>query len=453
MLKDTEMVDRKRSEVAEEPASNNGNKDPRKRRSSVDLTKNNAKRLKTTNEPFKCLLCDKMLTYKNHSEAVDHFAIHAWIFMQSQNNMQDNQHWFNCVWSHLPVESYLHHFGLTTGPEVNKMLEDLKQKIQDVINGKWCSICLGKVDTRNCCNKNPKFLVQKLKRVQDIESLRSIISPKKSFAAANPEDEDKEFCEFCVDGFKPSQYYEHMALGHLKELFEKELLRRNTEGKYCKICHYMSKDKDDLILHLGQYHQYVEWGIRQLQNQDGHDQNNRMIDIYNEMIYTEQVTKDFKLFHCKKCKITFQEIHDLRLHVKDHIKQSWPLSKAPPYICQECFYEASTYLSLFKHVGTKHGPELKGYYNKIMLKQLLPFQNGPPEARIQEKKTFTISAPSPDIIPKKPKVKFIDMINKVYSKHVEPTELGMISHKKSLITIFGHKHFRPKFQQKFYIFE
>jgi hypothetical protein len=106
MLKDTEMVDRKRSEVAEDPTSNSGNKDPRKRRSSVDLTKNNAKRLKTTNEPFKCLLCDKMLTYKNHSEAVDHFAIHAWIFMQSQNNMQDNHHWFNCVWSHLPVESY-----------------------------------------------------------------------------------------------------------------------------------------------------------------------------------------------------------------------------------------------------------------------------------------------------------------------------------------------------------
>ena len=31
--------------------------------------------------------------------------------------------------------------------------------------------------------------------------------------------------------------------------------------------------------------------------------------------------------------------------------------------------------------------------------------------------------------------------------------LGMISHKKSLITIFGHKHFRPKFQQKFDIFQ
>ena len=30
--------------------------------------------------------------------------------------------------------------------------------------------------------------------------------------------------------------------------------------------------------------------------------------------------------------------------------------------------------------------------------------------------------------------------------------LGMISHKMSLITIFGHKHFRQKFHQKFDIF-
>ena len=32
------------------------------------------------------------------------------------------------------------------------------------------------------------------------------------------------------------------------------------------------------------------------------------------------------------------------------------------------------------------------------------------------------------------------------------TVLGMISHKMSLITIFGHKHFRQKFHQKFDIF-
>ena len=33
---------------------------------------------------------------------------------------------------------------------------------------------------------------------------------------------------------------------------------------------------------------------------------------------------------------------------------------------------------------------------------------------------------------------------------MQAPELGMISHKKSLITIFGHKHFRQKFHQKIF---
>ena len=34
----------------------------------------------------------------------------------------------------------------------------------------------------------------------------------------------------------------------------------------------------------------------------------------------------------------------------------------------------------------------------------------------------------------------------------KPKELGMISHKKSLLTIFGHKHEIKNFIKKFYIF-
>ena len=34
----------------------------------------------------------------------------------------------------------------------------------------------------------------------------------------------------------------------------------------------------------------------------------------------------------------------------------------------------------------------------------------------------------------------------------QAAKIGMISHKMSLITIFGHKHFRQKFLQKFAIF-
>ena len=36
--------------------------------------------------------------------------------------------------------------------------------------------------------------------------------------------------------------------------------------------------------------------------------------------------------------------------------------------------------------------------------------------------------------------------------HQDNTTLGMISHKKTLITIFGHQYFRHKFHQKIDIF-
>ena len=42
--------------------------------------------------------------------------------------------------------------------------------------------------------------------------------------------------------------------------------------------------------------------------------------------------------------------------------------------------------------------------------------------------------------------------DKDYANKQAHVELGMISHKKSLITIFGYKHFRQKFYQKFDIF-
>ena len=46
----------------------------------------------------------------------------------------------------------------------------------------------------------------------------------------------------------------------------------------------------------------------------------------------------------------------------------------------------------------------------------------------------------------------INEIFKIIAAVILLGELGMISHKMSLITIFGHKHFRQKFHQKIYIF-
>ena len=129
ILKNTELIDKKRSELVI-----NGNGSIKKRRSSIDLTKKHAKRTKLANEDFKCSLCNRLLTYRNHSGAVDHFAIHAWIFMQninqgmsfffreirntSNNNIiififQEQQSWINAIMNHLPLKKYLEHHGLS----------------------------------------------------------------------------------------------------------------------------------------------------------------------------------------------------------------------------------------------------------------------------------------------------------------------------------------------------
>ena len=181
------------------------------------------------------------------------------------------------------------------------------------------------------------------------------------------------------------------------------------------------------------------------------------------MIVAEQTTKDLKLYRCKECPgMNFHDLRELRLHVKNHLKKSWPLPKTHPYICPECFYEAATYLSLFKHVGTTHGAELKskcnyvgffekktfeikvflpcffytlcieiiclftfsiGYYNRMMFQRqqkMLQQQNHleiPSNASLQiranykQPKTFTISAPQ---VPDKPKITISDELHKLF---------------------------------------
>ena len=91
--------------------------------------------------------------------------------------------------------------------------------------------------------------------------------------------------------------------------------------------------------------------------------NEKPHDVFAEMIAFDELSPGVKLYYCKKCNVKFQDVQDLRIHVKDHFKESWPLPKARPYICPECYYEAHTYLSLFKHVGISHGE------NKIYTKR------------------------------------------------------------------------------------
>ena len=88
------------------------------------------------------------------------------------------------------------------------------------------------------------FLTENLSTVESIESLRAIVSPTKARKSSgdiretnrkpetgNRMSDGKEHCEFCPDGFKTSEYYEHFALGHLREMFERDIERDMPELK------------------------------------------------------------------------------------------------------------------------------------------------------------------------------------------------------------------------------
>ena len=67
--------------------------------------------------------------------------------------------------------------------------------------------------------------------MNDVETLRSIISPtKKNNQPEQNSDQmpKKEFCEWCVEGFDPNTYYEHTCLVHFRHLFEDVILPANT---------------------------------------------------------------------------------------------------------------------------------------------------------------------------------------------------------------------------------
>ena len=117
------------------------------------------------------------------------------------------------------------------------------------------------------------------------------------------------------------------------------------------------------------------------------EDNEKVHDVFSEMISSNEVTPGVKMYYCKKCNIKFTDIQDLRKHVVNHIKTSWPLPKTRPYICPECYYEAHTYMSLFKHVGVKHGgQEFKKIYKEspVGQKQLEPMtSNGTVQIQVK----------------------------------------------------------------------
>ena len=144
----------------------------------------------------------------------------------------------------------------------------------------------------------------------------------------------------------------------------------------CTLCNEKDqttfRNKDELILHLAKEHKLLERYIHLIKTAD--EDNEKVHDVFSEMIASNEVTPGVKMYYCKKCNVKFQQIQELRKHVVNHIKKSWPLPKTRPYICPECYYEAHTYMSLFKHVGVKHGGQefKKIYKDRPVGQQQLP---------------------------------------------------------------------------------
>jgi hypothetical protein len=61
----------------------------------------------------------------------------------------------------------------------------MDQRIKDILDGKWCCFCLDTVDAvdHSCAkvmNITPENLAKSLSTVQDIESIRALVSPTKT---------------------------------------------------------------------------------------------------------------------------------------------------------------------------------------------------------------------------------------------------------------------------------
>lgn len=117
------------------------------------------------------------------------------------------------------------------------------------------------------------------------------------------------------------------------------------------------RNKDELILHLAKEHKLLERHIHLINAAD--EDNEKVRDVFSEMIASHEVKPGVKMYYCKKCSVKFPNIRELRKHVVNHIKTSFPLPKTRPYVCPECHYEVHTYMYLFKHEGLNNYAKTK----------------------------------------------------------------------------------------------
>ena len=263
LISDITMLEMKRSDFQE--------RTKRKRRSSIDLTMN--KRPK--GESFKCGLCNIELSKFPQKDIIDHFSTHLWIRLQQTKPIHNKDDFFNSFFSLIPMESWIEYQGWTRKQEeAVALMQKVHDRVSMIIEGQWCPICLksyqeGQKVQHDCHNKksnsdHAEYLTKKLSSEDDVEKLRSIISPVKNSSKNKAEN---QYCEWCIEGYKPEDKYEHLALEHFKNLFLEVIVPENTTGNNCNLCtFFLAKNTNDLILHLARHHRLLERYIYLINN-------------------------------------------------------------------------------------------------------------------------------------------------------------------------------------------
>ena len=168
--------------------------------------------------------------------------------------------------------------------------------------------------------------------------------------------------------------------------------RRNWQ---CEICHNRFSRKDHLAKHVSAVHEKI------------------------------------RPFECMQCGQKFSQKHHLRAHMLARHEDDKNAAKA--FACQQCPKRFTRNDHLERHVESVH-EKRKAFECAVCSHQF---------ARKHHLSKHILAVHA--------KVKPYGC-NQCDQSFLQRHHLGMISHKMSLITIFGQKHFRQKFHQKFDIF-
>ena len=167
-------------------------------------------------------------------------------------------------------------------------------------------------------------------------------------ASVDHQEEEREHCAFCAEGFLAKDYLSHMALGHFREAFASEV----TQNFKCKRCIFRGDDEDDLILHLAVYHQLLN-NIIACHSDSTPNAASPLLPVsldLSSFVFKAPFGIQCHNFTCQLCLYTTSNQSDLTVHLMRHLKEISKkiLPQAEPWICPTCFYESSSYYTMLR---------------------------------------------------------------------------------------------------------